>query len=671
MGDGGSKLRDSGGAARAPLEGSRQGRPPQPGSDGGRRRSNTAGAETRHFVPSVDPERYASVAKAGECPTVKPYPKSVRILGMRFLDPSLSKCTACHEKFTATYRKHWCRRCGRIFCDACTSKRQQLWTAGPFLRVCKNCSTPALFQLPINVLQMIFGFFEDRTLSRALATCKRFQLGINVPFQEISNIHEFYDRSHTRYLQKGAFGSVYSAVAHHTGTPVAIKVIDKYNVHTLREWGFIKREIELHSKLRHPNIVTLHHVYQTRSKVYIVMDLGTGDLFDYMIKRGFMTEREVVSIAVQILGALDYLHRECHVVHRDIKPENILVFPSPDQQRTLHARPPNVIVKLCDLGLAKSFEASDVPSPVQNTPCGTLIYCPPEVLAKKKETTTDRLTKLDIFSLGIVLHVLVTGAEPFRGRTPQELLKGMRHPVLATGPEWKSVSSTTRGLVLGMLQFDSTLRPTAHEALQRLVSAGQRPPSIRDPPPADTSPRAHRAQPPPPQPAPPPPDPDPPGSGGIGAMLAAAQRNGTYHAPDSAAQLEAAALSAAEGIAGGLGTAPIVDSEHFAQRVTESLRKDFDFRFELDDKSGGLVIDRVERPQRRRGCSSHDGVGEDVALGLECLAENLEVGTPPSGLAGALQDTPSSAPRRPSRSVSAGMLDARGVPAPVGELQVA
>eukprot|EP01065_Artemidia_motanka_P000616 TRINITY_DN10289_c0_g4_i1.p1 TRINITY_DN10289_c0_g4~~TRINITY_DN10289_c0_g4_i1.p1 ORF type:complete len:597 (+),score=168.89 TRINITY_DN10289_c0_g4_i1:366-2156(+) len=509
---------------------------------------------------------------------------------MRFLDPSRSQCTSCKDSFTTTNRKHWCRRCGRIFCDACTQKRQQLYTAGPFLRVCRTCSAPVLFQLPIGLLQRVFSYFSDRTLSCALATCKRFQLGVNVPFQEIRNIHDFYDKEATRYLQKGAFGSVYAAELIEDRQRAAIKVIDKYNVHTLREWAFIRREIELHQTLKHPNVVELRHVYQTRSKVYIVMELGNGDLFDYMMKKGFMTEREVTSIAAQLLSALDYLHNVRHVVHRDIKPENVLVFSPPAFGRSLPFGISQVVVKLCDLGLAKSFPHAEGPRVVSNTPCGTLNYCPPEVLSKKTETTTDKLTKLDIFSLGIVLHVLISGVEPFHGRTPGDLLRSMRRPVVASGPEWANVSAGLRRLVLDMLEYSSHRRPTAREALAKVTSGFRSPAGSPSSHPKALSPASHPQALSPPEEPPQPPSPV-----------------GKDPCDDT----------------------PLVDSEQFKGRVAQSLRKEFDLRFDVDDRSGGLVPARVDRPERRR-CRTQDQIAtEDQLLGMECLAESYLLGLSP------------------------------------------
>eukprot|EP00754_Rhynchopus_humris_P012612 Rhum_TRINITY_DN14298_c19_g1::Rhum_TRINITY_DN14298_c19_g1_i1::g.73335::m.73335 len=452
--------------------------------EGGRRRAKTTGAETSAMAESVvtEAERCEMIAKQGKNPTIT-QPKGFRVLGMRFLDPSISGCVGCGVGFTTTNRRHWCRRCGRIFCEPCSAKRHTLYTGGPPLRVCRACANPGLFKLPINLLQKITTYLAPKAMAPVLSTCHRFQLSINLPYNEVRNIHDTYDKSQTRYLQKGAFGCVYAARHSKTKAGAAIKVIDKYHVYSLREWRFIKREIDLHQGLRHPSIVQLLEVHQTRSKVYIVMELGKGDLFDYMMDRGYMTETEVTSIAVQLLVALEYLHTVAHVVHRDIKPENILVFPARPGPATTAGVPPPTgppngarpqafpTVKLCDFGLAKRFEVTQEPAKVSCTPCGTLSYCPPEVLSKTLSTTTDRLCKLDIYSLGIVLHVLISGSEPFKGKSPSDILRSMKQSVALSGKEWKAVSEPMRNTVQSMLRFNTPSRPTATEALALLHSS--------------------------------------------------------------------------------------------------------------------------------------------------------------------------------------------------------
>ena len=515
-------------------------------SHDGRRRARTTGADTKNLA-------YEKLAREGDNPTVKD-PKSVKILGMRFLDPSISNCTNCKIGFTTTNRRHWCRRCGRIFCDLCASKRQQLYTGGPEMRVCRGCADPVAFRIPIHILQRVFSFFTDKTAAACMATCHRFQLGINLPYKEVRDVHDTYDKKATKYLQKGAFGCVYAAIEKKKRNPAAIKVINKHNVHTLREWNFIKREIQLHRDLSHQNIVKLSSVCQTRSKVYIIMELGKGDLFDFMMKKGYMTESEVINIGRQLLSAIEYLHVTAHTVHRDIKPENILIFPSEDMS--------NPIVKLCDFGLGKTFDASALhTAKVSCTPCGTLSYCPPEVLAKTQSVTIERLCKLDIFSLGIVLHVLISGIEPFKGRSPAELLCSMRKPLEPQGDEWSFISASMKKLVVGMLSYSSKARPNATDALGA-ISRIEREINMED----DKTVKAS--------------------------------------SPDR--------------------LIPLIDKEEFKSRVAASVSNSFEFRMQESDNTDELQVDKVPRPTRRREGDSipQDLLDVHTKIELACFTDD-------------------------------------------------
>ena len=555
-----------------------------------RRRARTTGADTKGLVPIAKVmdvnTKFETIATKGENPTVK-VPKALKMLGMRFLDPSITHCITCSVGFTTTNRRHYCRRCGRIFCDLCTAKRQQLYTGGPMLRVCQPCSAPVLFQLPINLLQVITTYLSTQEMAPVISTCHRFQLSVNLPYEEVRNIHDIYDKQHTKYLQKGAFGCVYATRKQGSraqSDQAAIKVIDKYHVYSLREWQFIKREIDLHRGIKHPNIVELMKVYQTRSKVYIVMELGKGDLFDYMIDKGFMTESEVCSIAMQLLYALDYLHSVAHVVHRDVKPENILVFGgSTRPMNGVHTFSP--MVKLCDFGLAKRFDVTSEPSAVSCTPCGTLSYCPPEVLSKTVSTTTDKLCKLDIFSLGIVLHVLISGNEPFKGKSPQELLRSMKKEMSFSGKEWLGVSEPMRRMVAEMLRFHTPSRPTAQDAIAILAGTPAAPPPFQL---AKTNGYGHSSAPYPPAL----PVCVPTTKSSTKAIPVGIGGRGSPVHPG----LSPPTLSLAES----MGTLPLMESSLFKERVNASVTQGFEYR--LDDEAGGEIkVGQVKKTERVRG----------------------------------------------------------------------
>eukprot|EP01061_Rhynchopus_euleeides_P020246 TRINITY_DN3299_c0_g2_i1.p1 TRINITY_DN3299_c0_g2~~TRINITY_DN3299_c0_g2_i1.p1 ORF type:complete len:149 (-),score=22.05 TRINITY_DN3299_c0_g2_i1:61-507(-) len=100
-------------------------------------------------------------------------------------------------------------------------------------------------------------------------------------------------------------------------------------------------------------------------------------------------------------------------------------------------------VKLCDFGLAKRFEGSGTPEAVSCTPCGGSELLPAG--GSVEDSVDDEGRKLDISSLGIVLHVLISGNEPFKGKSPSELLKIMKEPPAFAGKEWRGVDAQHGG----------------------------------------------------------------------------------------------------------------------------------------------------------------------------------------------------------------------------------
>eukprot|EP00300_Choanocystis_sp_HF-7_P009333 c16376_g1_i3.p1 GENE.c16376_g1_i3~~c16376_g1_i3.p1 ORF type:complete len:277 (+),score=71.99 c16376_g1_i3:3-833(+) len=195
---------------------------------------------------------------------------------------------------------------------------------------------------------------------------------------------------------------------------------------------------------RHPNIVQFIEVVRTPQYFCIVTELMKGgELLDRIIEMQRLSEEVTRDITKQLLEAVGTLHEE-HVMHRDLKPENILLVSSNP------AAP--IQIKVADFGFAV---ATFTP---QTERCGTPQYSAPEVL--KGELYNE---KADIWSLGVVVYVLLTGCAPFPGDTINECLAEIEAGPLYEGPEWEGVSHDAVAFVRQLLNVDPDTRPCINQ----------------------------------------------------------------------------------------------------------------------------------------------------------------------------------------------------------------
>lgn len=179
------------------------------------------------------------------------------------------------------------------------------------------------------------------------------------------------------------------------GGKVAIKEIDlkKLNKQQLTDLNI---EMNILSQLHHDSIVELLAVYNLPDKKFMVMEyLKGGDLLNAVCRRDYYTERDARMLMLQITSALHYMH-ERMVIHRDIKPENLILA-----DKSLDSP-----IKLVDFGFA-TVESEQTRKPSRYL-CGTPGYMAPEVIRDRSYTT-----KVDIWALGVVFYILVSGLMPF------------------------------------------------------------------------------------------------------------------------------------------------------------------------------------------------------------------------------------------------------------------
>lgn len=198
-----------------------------------------------------------------------------------------------------------------------------------------------------------------------------------------------------------------------------------------------RREIEVLKMCQHPNIIKLLDIFENSDNYFIVFEYMEGkDLFDYIQKRNFLLpETRVKHLVCQLITATRYIH-DFGIVHRDLKLENIMM-----SDVTNNAKP-----KLVDFGLARIIS----PNETANEPFGTLGYVAPEVLKKKPYSFS-----CDVWSIGCIMHALLTGSLPFDHESQRETIRMTLEDVLKLDdPCWVTISSVCKDLVLKMLTKD-------------------------------------------------------------------------------------------------------------------------------------------------------------------------------------------------------------------------
>lgn len=263
--------------------------------------------------------------------------------------------------------------------------------------------------------------------------------------QEASSLtfDKIYELKET--LGQGAFAKVKRCSKRSTGKEFAVKIIKKDNIENREN---IMTEITILKNVCHSNILKLHHVFETKRHIYLVTDLlKGGELFDLIVKRGYLTEAETSKIMRRILQAVSYLHLK-NICHRDIKPENILFGISGDIDS----------VHVTDFGLSKivNNDKNNL-----KTACGTPSYVAPEILKGGNYGL-----EVDMWSCGVILYVLLCGFPPFYADNDAELYELIKSGSYSfPNPYWGDISQSAKDLIQKLLVVDPSKRMSSIQAL--------------------------------------------------------------------------------------------------------------------------------------------------------------------------------------------------------------
>uniref|UniRef100_A0A7N0V972 non-specific serine/threonine protein kinase n=1 Tax=Kalanchoe fedtschenkoi TaxID=63787 RepID=A0A7N0V972_KALFE len=235
-----------------------------------------------------------------------------------------------------------------------------------------------------------------------------------------------------KIVGQGAFGRVYQVRKKGTTDIYAMKVMRKDRIMEKNHAGYMKAERDILTKIDHPYIVQLRYSFQTKYRLYLVLDfVNGGHLFFQLYHHGLFREELARIYAAEIVSAVSHLHAN-GIMHRDLKPENILL------DADGHAM-------LTDFGLAKQFEENTR----SNSLCGTVEYMAPEIVLGKGYDNS-----ADWWSVGILLYEMLTGKPPFLGnrdKIQQRIVKEkIKLPTFLTGE--------AHSLLKGLLNKDASKR---------------------------------------------------------------------------------------------------------------------------------------------------------------------------------------------------------------------
>jgi serine/threonine protein kinase len=213
--------------------------------------------------------------------------------------------------------------------------------------------------------------------------------------------HFKHDYKILKTLGQGAFCKVKLAIHTPTAETVAIKIYNKKMlIEKEGEEGFqeLLIECEVLKELHNDHIIRLYETIDTEDFYYMVCEACSGgEVFDYVIAHGHLEEPEACRIFHQCLHAVEYIHKH-HIVHHDLKVDNLLMTRHRD-------------VKMIDFGFAERW----TPGKPLDMRAGTALYLAPEVFSEDEKLQNKMGPPLDIWALGVILFILVTGEPPFTG----------------------------------------------------------------------------------------------------------------------------------------------------------------------------------------------------------------------------------------------------------------
>jgi serine/threonine protein kinase len=241
-------------------------------------------------------------------------------------------------------------------------------------------------------------------------------------------------------IGEGAFSRVRLVIHEPTREYYACKIIPKDRIGKENVQQRFEIEIRVNQTLHHPGIVHLCDLLTDAHNFYVIIEFcPNGDLYQYIVTSNRVPDDEARVFVRQLLEALSYVH-SMGISHRDLKPENLLL----DK---------NGVLKIGDFGLASFMQRGLV-----NTACGSPCYASPECISG---VPYDGRTT-DVWSVGVIVYAMVTGALPWTEPTQQGIFEQIKHGRYHIP---RVLNSDCRSFIRSMMTVDTSMRATVAQAL--------------------------------------------------------------------------------------------------------------------------------------------------------------------------------------------------------------
>jgi calcium-dependent protein kinase len=233
-------------------------------------------------------------------------------------------------------------------------------------------------------------------------------------------------------MGEGGFGLVRKGIRKDTQLARAVKTMVKPETREAQKMQLFQREVAIMQALDHPHIIRLYETYEDATHYHLAMDLCVGgELFDLIVASGHFTEVQAAHVIEQICKGVNYMHK-LNICHRDLKPENFLCLNNEPMEKNF--------IKIIDFGLSARYKDGDK----LRSRAGTPMYAAPEVI-----TGQDYTQLCDLWSIGVIMFILLSGRPPFPGANDFTALSQSAMAKVRFWPpeDWKEVSEDAKVLI--------------------------------------------------------------------------------------------------------------------------------------------------------------------------------------------------------------------------------